>query len=293
MEALGVGAAVLASVLFNLGVALQGLEARATPRRLGLRPSLLLLLLRRWRWTIGLLLGLVGVGPQLVALEEAPFVVVQPALAVGLLLLLLIGARVFGEDVGPAEVAGVLLIIGGVGLVAFGAPARNETPRALTIVLLVCAALAVVAIAPLLLRRTPLATGMLIIVASGCGFALTNIATKLMSDAFSAGRLPACAAWAGVALAMGVLATLTNMTAFQRCAATTVVPVTTAVQTFAPIVLEPVFLRERWASAYGSGIPLALGVVCAFCGTALVSRSRAVADVVARAAGEGGVDAAG
>ena len=44
------------------------------------------------------------------------------------------------------------------------------------------------------------------------------------------------------------------MTAFQRLAATVVVPVSTAVQTFLPIVLEPFFLREHWSSAsYGGG----------------------------------------
>jgi len=56
---------------------------------------------------------------------------------------------------------------------------------------------------------------------------------------------------------MGTTATLVGMTAFQRLAATTVVPVSTSVQTFLPIVLEPVFLRERWASANLDGAPIA------------------------------------
>ena len=283
MFALGVGAALLASVLFNVGIALQGLEARKAPRRLELRPQLLVRLLRNRVWLLGWFLGLVGIGPQILALDDAPFVVVQPALAVGLLLLLALGVRAFGEPVGKPEIAGVLAIVGGVALVAWGAPTRTEVQRGFVVVVLVCAALAVPSLAPFAVRGTRLDTGMLAIVASGCGFGLTNIVTKLMSDAFSAGHYAATAAWALVGLAFGGAATLTGMTAFQRRPATTVVPVTTAVQTFLPIVLEPVFLNERWTNAALDGAPIAVGLALAFVGTVLVSRTRAVSALAASA----------
>ena len=283
MFVLGVGAALLASLLFNLGIALQGLEARIAPRALGLRFTIFGLLFRRWRWVFGWLLGIIGIGPQIVALDDAPFVVVQPTLAVGLLLLLYLGVREFGEPVGAPEVGGVLAIIVGVALVAYGAPGRNETQRGLLVVALVCAALAAVAFAPFLLRGTRWDTGMLVTVASGAGFGLTNIVTKLMSDAYSAGSLPAAGVWAALGLSMGVVATLTGMTAFQRLRATTVVPVSTAVQTFLPIVLEPVYLREDWGTAKLAGVPLLLGLVCAGVGTLLVSRAEAVGKLASRA----------
>jgi uncharacterized membrane protein len=57
------------------------------------------------------------------------------------------------------------------------------------------------------------------------------------------------------------------------------VPVSTAIQTFLPIVLGPVFLRENW----GSSLPIALGLALAAVGTVLVARSRAVSDLVAAA----------
>jgi uncharacterized membrane protein len=83
---------------------------------------------------------------------------------------------------------------------------------------------------------------------------------------------------------MGVVATLVGMTAFQRLAATTVVPVSTCVQTFLPIVLEPLFLRERWASANLDGAPIIVGLLIAMVGCVLVSRSPAVSDLIAQAA---------
>src|SRR4051812_30795130 len=85
MLALGLLAALAASTLFNIGMALQALEARAAPRSLALEASLLLRLLRRPLWLVGSALGVLGIAPQVVALAYAPFVVVQTALAMGLL----------------------------------------------------------------------------------------------------------------------------------------------------------------------------------------------------------------
>jgi drug/metabolite transporter (DMT)-like permease len=275
--AAGLAAALTASVLFNVGIALQGIEARSAPKALGLRLGLLGLLLRRRRWVVGWLLGVIGIAPQVFALTEAPFALVQPSLVVGLLVLLVLGSRTFGETVGPAEIAGVLAIVAGVALVAWGVPARTETQRGTIAVVAVVAGLAAGGIAPFLLRGTRFDTGMTSVIASGIGFAATNVATKLMSDAVGGGRYAAAAAWVFVGVVSGVAATIAGMNAFQHCRATTVVPVSTAVQTFLPLLLEPLFLNERWASAAFSGVPVAAGFAVALAGTVLTSRTRAVA----------------
>src|SRR5205823_14935919 len=116
---------------------------------------------------------------------------------------------------------------------------------------------------------------------SGSGFGASNIATKLMADAAAGGRYAAAVAWALVAIAIGVVATLTGMTAFQRRRATTVVPVSTAVQTFLPILLEPFFLREQWSAAKFGGAPIGVGLLIALVGTIIVSRTRAVSELSA------------
>src|SRR5207237_9234576 len=103
--------------------------------------SVLWLLFRRRRWVAGWLPGVVGIGPQVLALADAPFVVVQPALASGLLILLFIGSRMFGERVGWIEIVGVSAIIGGVALVAWGAPQHTEAHRSDAAVLAAVAAL--------------------------------------------------------------------------------------------------------------------------------------------------------
>jgi hypothetical protein len=144
----------------------------------------------------------------------------------------------------------------------------------------VMTALSLSGLAPFLLRRTRLNTGMLMIIAAGCGLGATNVATKLLGDDFNAGHYSDAAAWGIVGLGMGVAATLTNMTAFQRRAATTVVPVSTAVQTFLPIILEPLFLRERWGSAAFGGVPMITGLCVALVGSVLIAGSPAVSELI-------------
>ena len=89
--------------------------------------------------------------------------------------------------------------------------------------------------------------------------------------------------WGLIGLGMGVAATIANMTAFQRRAATAVVPISTSVQTFLPILLEPFFLREHWGSAEYDGVPIAVGLVIALIGNVLISGTRAVSELIADA----------
>lgn len=280
----GLVAALTASVLFNVGVVLQAIDARVSPRRLALRMGLLLRLVRRPVWLAGWLLGLIGIWPQIVAYAHAPFVVVQPALAAGLLLMLALGVYVLGERVGPKEIAGVCAIIGGIALVAWGAPNHTEAHRPWPAVVAVVAVISLAGLAPFAVRGSRFDSAMLTIVASGCAFAATNIATKLLGDDFNGGHYASAGAWAVVGLANGLSATITNMTAFQRRPATVVVPVSTAVQTFLPIVLEPFFLVEAWGSVDVDGLPLAAGLVLACAGTIAVSSSTAVSGFFASAA---------
>jgi hypothetical protein len=71
------------------------------------------------------------------------------------------------------------------------------------------------------------------------------------------------------------------MSAFQVLRATLVVPVSTAVQTFLPIVLEPLFLRERAPSSV-EAVALVGGLLLSLAGTLWLARSHAVSNVVAQ-----------
>jgi uncharacterized membrane protein len=145
----------------------------------------------------------------------------------------------------------------------------------------VIGALVLASLVPFPLRGTRFDTALVPNVASACGFAATNIATKLMGDDLNTGHRANAVLWLGVAIVVGLVATLTGMTALQRREATIVVPISTAVQTFLPVALEPLFLQERLSTAELGGSVLIVGLVVMVIGTVLVARTRAVSTLVA------------
>src|SRR3954453_2125279 len=225
MVLLGLAAAAAASIAFSVGVVLQASDARRQPQRDGLRLSLLVHLARHRRWIVGFMLGGLGVGLQILALSLTPFVVVQPMLAAGLLLVLYLGVRMLGERVGGAEIAGVVGVIAGIGLLAWGMPTGPETACSTVAAISVMAAMTLVAVVPFALRgRGRLDSATFVVVASALAFGASNIATKLVSDGFVAGSWLLAGVWLAVAAGTGAIALTTEMTALQRRPATFVVP---------------------------------------------------------------------
>jgi drug/metabolite transporter (DMT)-like permease len=259
---LGAASAALASSLYNLGVALQAMEARATPHDEALRASLMVRLLRRPRWLIGTALGVLGWPLQAAALLLAPLAVVQPALAFGLILLLVLGARTLGEHVGGREIAAVTGIIGGVAALAVLAPEHSDQTASNASVAAVLAVVGAVALAPYVLRRW-LTGGRIAALSAGVAFAWSGISTKLAADALHANHWVAVAAWtAATGLGSG-LALVGEMTALQREPATHVAPLVFVVQVVVPVAVSPLLTHEHWAQT-PLGVPgvlLALTVV--------------------------------
>jgi drug/metabolite transporter (DMT)-like permease len=148
MLAAGLIAGIVASVLFNLGIALQAIEARRTPREEALRPSLIWDLLHRRLWVAGLGVEWLGVPLEILAFAWAPFVVVQPLLACGLLVLLAVARRLLGEMPTVDGWVGVGLIIAGIALIAWGAPGEQDTHRGAAAVIGVVGGLVLVSLSP-------------------------------------------------------------------------------------------------------------------------------------------------
>src|SRR5882757_2358888 len=124
---LGIGAAVGASTLYSLGIALQAMDAKESPQQEHLRLALVWRLVRRARWLKGTGLSILGWPLQVVALLLAPLVVVQPMLAAGLLVLLYFGRRMLGEHAGRREHIAVCAIVLGMVGAALSAPAHTTT----------------------------------------------------------------------------------------------------------------------------------------------------------------------
>ncbi|MDX6602219.1 MAG: hypothetical protein QOF13_1421 [Solirubrobacterales bacterium] len=283
MVALGIAAAVGASVLYNTSIALQALEAREVPGKHSLRPSLIGRLARNRRWLGATALGLAGWPLEIVALLLAPLTVVQPCLASGLLLLLWLGATRLGERPGRREALAVAAIVVGVVGVALAAPERTTDHAAGAAIALAAVLVAIPLLAPYALRGRAVALGTLAVVSAGCGYAWTAIASKLLTDELAAGALLIAVAWLATAALSEGLALLSEMSALQHRAATHVAPTMFAVQILVPVVLAPLIFGESWGSTPLGGAVLVASMGVAVGGTVLLAGSRAVGAVIENA----------
>jgi hypothetical protein len=277
---LGAVAACAASLLYNLGVALQALEARAMPAAHGLRASLVGRLARRPRWLAGTALGLLGWPLQAAALLLAPLTVVQPALAFGLVLLLVLGARTLGEPVGARDVLAVAAIVVGVGGLAAVAPAASTHHVGGWPLAGALATLAAVALAPYALRGRHDVGGIAAALSAGAAFAWSGLSTKFVADALSAHQWTAAVCWT---LATGLssgLAILSEMSALQRRPVTQVAPFVFVVQVVIPVLAAPLLTGESWARAPLGPAGIILGLAIVIGGAVALTAARAVRALV-------------
>jgi hypothetical protein len=295
--ALGIVAAVGASLLYNTSIALQALEARDVSHEHSLRPSLLGRLVRNRRWLGATAIGLVGWPLEIAALFLAPLTVVQPCLASGLLLLLWLGAKRLGEAPGWREGLAVGAIVAGVIGVALAAPARSTDHAGAGTIALALALLAIPIALPYALRtRSPGfpspseeksdradTIALLATISAGCGYAWTAIASKLLTDGLATGAVLVAIGWLATVAASEGLGLLSEMSALQRRPATHVAPTMFAVQVLVPVVLAPLVFDESWGATPLGGAVLASAIAVAIAGTVLLAGSRSVGAVIERA----------
>jgi hypothetical protein len=271
---LGIGAAIGASTLYSLGIAFQAMDAKQAPRHEHLRLALVWGLLRRSRWLLGTGLSILGWPLQVIALLLAPLVVVQPALAIGLLVLLFLGQRMLGEHAGRYEHVAMVAIVIGVAGIGLTAPPRStsHTAEELTITF-VLAGLGLASLLPYLLqlvRRSPASVTM---VGAGLAFAWSGLATKLASDDLSQGHLTVAVAWGLSTAAASGVGVLSETSALQSRPAIQVAPLVFVTQTVVPVVLAPLLLGERFSATPFGGVPLALSLAVLVAGAAALARS--------------------
>lgn len=247
--AAGLGLAAGASGLYAVGVALQALEARAAPAEQALRLALFRRLVRRPRWLGGTLLGLAGWGLQALALTYVSLTLVQPALALGLVLLLVVAQRLLAEPVRRRELAAVAAIVAGVGALAWLAPAGSLEHAAGVRLWLPLAVIGLLALVPYAFRGGARAASALVPVSAGLAYAWDGLATKLASDDYGRHVWLGLAAWFVAMNVASGIGTLSEMSALQRRPVTQVAPVVFALTAFVPVALAPTLVAESWPSS--------------------------------------------
>jgi hypothetical protein len=247
--------------------------AKEAPAGFHLRLALLRRLLREKRWLSGTGLSMLGWPLQVVALKLAPLVVVQPTLAVGLLVLMGAGERMLGERAGRNEHIAMAAIVLGVAGIAITAPNESSNYTGSFALYAVLGGIALVSLLPYLLRLFHHPAPPTTILAAGLAFGLSGVTTKLVSDGLDLGDLLIVAGWALATGAASVLGTLSETSALQARPAIQVAPVVFVTQTVVPVALAFTVLGEDFPDALLGGVVLAVSLAVLVGGAALLARS--------------------
>jgi hypothetical protein len=280
----GLALAAVAAACFDIGYALQAVEARRAPREQALRAGLLIHLLQRPIWLGATALSVAGWPIQVLALTLAPLTLVQPTLALGLLLLLYLGHRILREPVGARELTAVAVIIAAVTAIALAAPTETgEVDRGAGLVIVIALLLGA-AVLPFALKAVRgLPSAWLLVAAAGCADGLAALVAKLVAEDGSDGRWLAVVPWIAIAGGVVVLGVISESSALQRLPATRVAPTVLAMQILVPTLLAPVIGGEDWGSTPGGGAVLIAAIAALGAGIVILGSSRAVAGIVAEA----------
>lgn len=269
-----------AAVCFEVSYALQALEARAVGGPPGPTAGLLSRLMRRRLFVVSIVLGLAGYGLQVLALGMAPLTVVQPMLALGLILLLFLGVRLLGEHVGPRELAGVAAIIAGVTAIALAAPERESHAALGAPLLAAMTGLGLLTAVPFLLARRGRAGGMALAVGAGAADALAALAARLISDELSAGRPLAALGWAAAAATAVLVGLACELSALRHLPVARVAPLVLGIQIAVPVALAPAVAGEQWGSTPLGGAMLVGGLIAVTAGAAVLAASASLGELL-------------
>jgi drug/metabolite transporter (DMT)-like permease len=270
--------AAAAASFYALSTTLQALEARQAPVESALRASLLIRLFQKRTWLVGSALGGLGWTFQAVSLTFGSITLVQPALGLGLVVLLVVGARILGEAIGPRETFGVLTVLAGIALLGWAAPSGvDHFTFGGRVAIAVAGVLAV--IAPRALRFAHLAGGFATSVFSGLGWGCVGLGTAVVDRALGHGNWLEAALWAAGVGLVSWSSLVIGMTALQAWPATRSWPLTFAIEIAAPAAFAPILTHGGVGPAHGAPFAFALLTTCV--GAVMLGSSRTVAGTVA------------
>ena len=278
----GLGVAACAAACFDGATAFQASEARQLQSH-AMRPTLIIRLARRPRWLAATALAIVGWPLQLAALSLAPLTLVQPTLALGILLLLALGSRILHEPVRPVQVGAVLAIVAGVAGIAVSAPENSDTYTTGPELWIVLGAMAGLAGVAFVAGRSGSRAGGLRVIGAGAAFAATAFVSKLIVDELSAGRTGRALAWAAAAVTAAALGLLCEMSGLQRREVARVAPPIFVIETVVPVLCAPLLTGEKWGDTPLGGAVIVLSLVVVAAGGAVLGRTRVVGEMVAAA----------
>jgi drug/metabolite transporter (DMT)-like permease len=224
--------ALLSAFVYGAGVVLQQRAALEAPPEEAARPRLLLRLVRRPLWLLGLAADVVGFGLQAAALHRGSLVVVQPLITTSLVFALVLTSAWTHEPISRRQWTAVAMVL--LGLTVFlvvAAPNEESSAVAgmrdwiLTTTTITAAAGVALAAG---LKAVGSARAAFFAVAAGIADAFMAVMAKTFSGSFDHGLAATFRSWTPYALvAAGLIAMLLISTAYQAGHPTVSLPIIT------------------------------------------------------------------
>jgi hypothetical protein len=270
--------ALIAAVLYGTGAALQQRQAAATPSQAAGRPRLLLLLVRRPWWLLGIGIELGGFAAHAVALRTGPLTIVQMLVASSLLFSVVTVRLWPGRRLSWTGWAAVVAVIVGIAsFVVLASPAGGDAgvPGTSGRGGLAAAGLATGAV---LLAAAGLAAAggrraVLLAVAAGLADAGIAVVTMAFSHVAGGGLTSLAGSWATYALILGgPCSLLLTQTAYQAGRPLITLPVIAVVTPVASLAAGNLLLGEAAQLGVLSSAVAALAVLVTSAGLVVLAR---------------------
>ncbi|MDN5918297.1 MAG: hypothetical protein L0I76_24905 [Pseudonocardia sp.] len=263
-------ASFASALCYGLASVVQALAARAEPATTrGVDPMLLVRLVQRWRFVVGIGLDLAGFAAQLAALQVLPLFVVQAGVAASLAVTAVAARPLLGSVLGARAWAAVAVTIAGLGLLAGSAGVQGSggagagTHLAVLVAAVVLGGVGVgAARAPRRVRAPALG------LVAGLGFGVVAIAGRLLTELTPAALIGDPASYAIVL--GGVVAFTFYATALQAASVTTVTTLLVVGETVVPALVGVTLLGDHTRT--GLVWLASLGFVAVLAGAAALAR---------------------
>ena len=270
--------ALTAAVLYGTGAALQQRQAAAVPSQAAGRPRLLLLLVQRPWWLLGIGVELSGFAAHAIALRTGPLTIVQLLVASSLLFSVVTVRLWSGRRLSWTAWAAVLAVIGGIAsFVALAPPASGDAgvsgvPGHAGLAA-ACLAACAVPLAAAGLAATGRRRAVLLAVAAGLADAGIAVVTMVFSHVVSGGLAGLAGSWATYALMLGgPCSLLLTQTAYQAGRPMITLPVIAVVTPVASLAAGNLLLGETARLGVLSGVFAALAVLVMSAGLVVLAR---------------------
>jgi drug/metabolite transporter (DMT)-like permease len=222
----------------------------------------------RSRWfSLGLAVAVAAWGLHVGALALAPLSIVQAVLSGGLVFLAVLAERYFGFHLGRRQWAGVIVTAFGLAVIAVTGGSHTSALRRYSLAALIAVECGVFALGAALIRISmrdslgPAARGLLLGVAAGVLFGVSDIALKHLTGALHGGLHGIVSEWTLAAIAASVLAFYASARGLQLGPGVAVIAFTSVAANLAAIMGGILVFRDP----IGIGPPAIVGRVIAFC----------------------------